>query len=153
MTLQSEKAAPRSHLMHPWAVVIIAYWLLLGLSMVVSPWVPDWAPVATLANAEPWVGVLIGATLATGAVLAMLGGRRWRRRTTRYFIERLALVMMAGGWLAWTWATGWHFPDAMAGWGQGLFCATACVLRFVEVEAMERATEQNVARVDGAEHA
>lgn len=131
--------------MHSWAVAILTYWWLLGVALIVAPIWPEWSPVTALAR-DQVLGVVMGATLAAGAGLALgAGAVRWKRRTTRYLLEQLGLIAMTGGWLAWVWVTGWSFPDSLAGWAQGAASAAACLLRLLEVRTSERATRKNVA--------
>lgn len=145
--------APRSHLMHPWAVVILTYWLTLGLSLMVSAGVPRWKPVVVVASVDDWVSLLIGGCLASGSALSLAAGRRWRYRSTRYGMERIGLIILAGGWVAFAIATMGRFPDQLTGWLQGVACAVACVMRLVEVHQSERATRANVSLLRAADDA
>lgn len=142
---------PRSHLMHSWAIAILSYWWAMGVSLVVSVWVPGWEPVVVIATVDDWVALLIGACLASGATMALSGGRRWRYRSTRYALERIGLILLCGGWLAFTVSTLGRFPDQLTGWLQGVVSFLACVLRLVELHREEKATRANVASVREAE--
>lgn len=137
--------------MHPWAVAILSYWLLMGVSLVVAPWVPGWVPILSLAYVDDIAGLLIGGFIAVGTVLALLSNRVWHYRTTRYTLELLGLTLLAGGWVAYVAATTAAFPSALSGWAQGIASALACLLRIGEVRRAEQITRANVRAVRNAE--
>ncbi len=137
----------RSHVAHPWAMVIIGYWALTAAGLLTGPWL-HWTPVLSLAGVEGWLTIAIGVLIAAGSGLILASLGRWRLRSTRWTLELSGLILAGGGWFAFGWAASTVFPAGL-GWAQGAAFMLSCVLRAREVILIERRTRQAVQHLEG----
>lgn len=134
---------PRSHVMHPWAVVVLCYWVLIGGALLLAPVTPSWTPILVLAGAESPVTMCMGMVLMVGSVMVLAAGRS-RRASSRYTWEQIGLWLCAWMWAGFSLVGGMAFPSALSGWLQGITFLAACLLRIREVRRSESMTRANV---------
>lgn len=130
------------------ALVVILGWFGFGSSLLLGSLI-GYRTNPALLPAPPWQEFAIGLLLTVGSVLISVAALHWRRASTSWQLEMLALPILTAGWVLYTVSLILADPNPADDWPAGpvmlsLAFIAACVLRLVEVLYVVQRTRRNV---------
>ena len=130
------------------ALVVILGWFGFGCSLLLGALL-GYETNPALTPAPVWQKITLGLLLIVGSALISAAALHWRRASTAWQLELLALPILTAGWILYTVSLILGDPDPSTDWPVspvmlGLSFVAACVLRLVEVLFVVRRTRRNV---------
>ena len=130
------------------ALVVILGWFAFGSTLLLGA-VLGYETNPALAPAPIWQKTTLGLLLTVGSVLISAAALHWRRASTSWQLELLALPILTAGWILYTVSLALSDPDPAFDWPLspvmlGLSFIVACVVRLSEVLYVVQRTRRNV---------
>ena len=130
------------------ALLVILGWFGFGCSLLLGA-VLGYETNPALAPAPIWQKTTLGLLLTVGSVLISAAALHWRRASTSWQLELLALPILTAGWILYTVSLALSDPDPFTDWPVspvmlGLSFIVACVVRLSEVLYVVQRTRRNV---------
>ena len=131
----------------PFTTAIIFGWLVIGISFVVSAFIPSWGASLAIPYAVTWVEMLIGGMLTAGAIMALWSPFRSKVLISKQWkLDEVGMWLAAGGWSAYTAAAVITAPLSVLHWLTSATFAIAAVARIRAVRHERYVTERAVAK-------
>ena len=130
------------------ALVVILGWFGFGSTLLLGALI-GYETNPALTPAPVWQKITLGLLLTVGSVLISAAALHWRRASTSWQLELLALPILTAGWILYTVSLALGDPDPFGDWPLspvmlGLSFITATLVRLYEVLFVVRRTRRNV---------